>query len=183
MSHPVPEILFHCEAEYVFRLEVPLFVPATLGMRPTGFTTACWSGWHPTYEIYQGRLYLRDLTIHTAIESLPVVCRVAPNQSYEGCCYYEKLFLPLGFSGELTLTAHYPGRWGIAVVPDTERIPSFCLTFDTGQLTSVQNATFIRKTDPALEWPDCVIRIPVAQEDPTPFDDEVAALIESSIPY
>ncbi len=182
MSHPVSEILMHREVEYVFSSDSPLFVPATIGLRPTGFTTACWSGWHPTYEISQGRLYLRDLTIHTAIENLPVICRVAPKQSYEGCGYYEKLFLPLGHTGEVTLTAHYPGRWGIAVVPETERIPSFGLTFHVGQLTAVQNMTFIRKTDPALEWPDCVIRILVAEDDPTPFDDEVAALPESLIP-
>jgi hypothetical protein len=181
MSHSAPEILTHREAQYVFFSDSPLFVPATLGLRPTGFTTACWSGWHPTYEVNQGRLYLRDLTIQTAIENLPVICRVPPKQSYQGCCYYERLFLPLGLTGEISLTAHYPGRWGIAAVPDADRIPSFRLTFDLGQLIAVQNETFIRKTDPALEWPECVIRIPVAQDESTPFDDEVAALPESAI--
>lgn len=176
MSQSLPTLVLHRDVEYTFKCAEKIFEPGIIGLRRSGASTACWAGWHPTYEISSGRFYLRDLTIYADIERLPVVCRVPPEEIHPGFCRYKELFLPLGLSGELSLTVPCSGDYALAPIDETARVPSFRLRFETGLVVGVENLTFVEKVDSSQEWPDCAVRVPVAIGEPTPFDDEVVQL-------
>lgn len=144
----------------------------TLGIDVDCGSTDCYDGWHATWILQQGRLFIDSLTVLASRP--PTICGINPIVG-DFISTYESLLLPWGFSGELTLipSTDEDRAWRLHfAIPDKDEIvPQFTLIFDLGRLRSTRNDSYLIEANMNEDAPGKRARAGrIFGEVPTPFD-------------
>jgi len=148
------------------------FSPESIGIKIDGASTACYRGWFANWRLWDGRLFVNELTIYS--RRVPPICGIRPEIG-DFSSKYRGLMLSSGFTGELTvIPAEDQSRARVLYycIPDKDEIVSqFVLTFTLGRLKSVKNTSYLLQAEVDEDEPGKNARAGRIFDDvPTPFD-------------
>jgi hypothetical protein len=155
------------------------FYLGMLGFKDTICSTGCHDGFVASYAMWNGRLFLAELTVLAERHELPDICGIYPESPYpRGDSTYRGLRLPLGYSGDLWVTPDDAStvRWS-----SRERTQSqYRLCFHGGLLSETEHVAFNRHahwvaTNLPVDQPIGHLSLP---ENSTPFDAQIVSLSE-----
>lgn len=105
MTAQIPDkFVFKGEAFDLIGMEGTIpFNPLDYGMQPIPISTACWRGFHCTFEITEENITLKELTIRVQNDAYKPVNCIMPTTGQYGDSVYSDVGLVIPFAGTLRL--------------------------------------------------------------------------------
>ena len=138
MTAQIPEIVIYKSDKFdlIGMTGRGLFVPSDFGMVSGSPHTACWRGFYSTYEITEGRLFLKNMKVYEKDGNYKPINNVMPKEGL-----YSNINLPASFTGKLRLAKDFNKEFYVHM--GFQKASAFGvvldLTFEEGHLKDVND--------------------------------------------
>lgn len=130
--------------------EEGLITPQFFGMRPHSISTACWRGFHSTYEILNEELFLKEMIVGDVNSGHKSIQGVMPILNKDGEFCYQNLKVITRFTGRITLGKDLIDFFDI-LDPEMSFRTLLKMTFYKGKLAAIQDLSLGKELQRRIE--------------------------------